>query len=87
MDTTKYLVSRVNELGLELAMEPIMNIVAIKMGKPEEVYAGLDELGWKASLTRDPKCLRIVVMPHVTRKVVDEFIPDLERNCRELKEI
>jgi tyrosine decarboxylase/aspartate 1-decarboxylase len=87
METTEYLARRVRELGLELVMEPIMNIIAIKLENPEKVYARLDELGWKASLTRDLKCLRIVVMPHVTKKVVDEFIPDLERACRELKEI
>lgn len=87
MDNTSYFVSRVRELGLEIAMEPQLNIVCIKMMDAESVFLGLSKLGWKASVTRSPKCLRIVVMPHVTKKVVGEFIPDLEKVCRELKEI
>jgi tyrosine decarboxylase/aspartate 1-decarboxylase len=87
METTKYLVKRIREIGLEIAIEPIMNIVCIKMNEPEKVHDELNKLHWKPSLTRHPKCLRIVVMPHVTKKVVDEFIPDLEKICRKLKEI
>ncbi len=87
MQNTNYLVKRIKEIGLELAMEPIMNIVAIKMNAPEKILAELDNLGWKASMTSFPKCLRIIVMPHVTRKVVDEFMPDLERVSREMREI
>ena len=87
METTKYMVNGVKEIGLELAIEPVMNIVAIRMSAPERVLEELSKLRWKASLTRVPRCLRVVVMPHVTRKVVDEFIPDLERVCKNLKVI
>jgi tyrosine decarboxylase/aspartate 1-decarboxylase len=87
MDTTKYIVGRIKEMGLEIAMEPIMNLVAIKMKSPEDVKKELEKLGWKPSLTRAPKCLRIVVMPHVTREIVDKFLPDLDKVCRELGEI
>jgi tyrosine decarboxylase/aspartate 1-decarboxylase len=87
MDTTKYLTKRFRELGFEVPIEPVMNIVCIKIREPEKVQAELSELQWKVSLTREPKCLRIVVMPHVTRKIVDEFLPDLEKVCRKLKEL
>jgi tyrosine decarboxylase/aspartate 1-decarboxylase len=87
METTHYLVKRVRDIGLEIAIEPVMNLVCMKMKEPEKVLAELDKLGWKASITRYPKCLRIVVMPHVTKKVVGEFIPDLERICKKLNEI
>ena len=87
MDATGYLVSRVKELGLEPIIEPIMPIVCIKLKSPEKVYNSLNEMGWLPSLTREPKCLRMVVMPHVTKKVIDEFVPDLENVCRSYKEI
>jgi tyrosine decarboxylase/aspartate 1-decarboxylase len=87
MQTTEYLVSRLHEIGLEVALKPIMNIVCIKMKDAEKVQSELDKLLWKVSITRDPKCLRIVVMPHVTTKIVDEFLPDLEKVCRFLNEI
>lgn len=86
METTKYLVKRIKEIGLDIAIEPVMNIVCIRMKEPEKVFAELDKLGWKASVTRYPKCLRIVVMPHVTKKVVDEFAPDLEKVCKIVNE-
>jgi tyrosine decarboxylase/aspartate 1-decarboxylase len=87
MDTTGYLTGRFREIGFEVPIEPVMNIVCIKMKEPEQVQVELSKLRWKVSLTREPKCLRIVVMPHVTRKIVDEFLPDLEKVCRKLKEL
>ncbi len=87
METTDYIVKRVAKLGFEVAQKPIMNIVCIKMNEPRKVQDELSKLNWKVSRTRDPKCIRIVVMPHVTRKVVDEFIPDLEKVSRKFGEI
>jgi tyrosine decarboxylase/aspartate 1-decarboxylase len=87
MDNTNYFVKRVYELGLTMAMEPKMNILCIKMKDADSVYSDLLNKGWKTSVTRSPKCLRIVVMPHVTKEVIDEFIPDLEKVSRDVKEI
>jgi tyrosine decarboxylase/aspartate 1-decarboxylase len=87
MDNTGYLVKRVRELGLGIPMKPLMNIVCINLKDVQGVFNELVKLDWKASVTRDPQCLRIVVMPHVTKKVVDQFIPDLESVCKELNEI
>ena len=81
------LIKRVKEIGLEIAIKPQMNIVCMKMKDADSVFSGLSDIGWKASVTRSPKCLRIVVMPHVTKMVVDEFVPDLEKVCKDLKEI
>jgi tyrosine decarboxylase/aspartate 1-decarboxylase len=87
MDATRYLVSSVREMGLAPAIEPTMPIVCIRLKSPEKVYTSLTEMGWRPSLTREPKCLRIVVMPHVTKSVIDEFLSDLEKICSSLDEI
>jgi tyrosine decarboxylase/aspartate 1-decarboxylase len=87
MDTTQYIVKMVEEMGLEIALKPPMNIVCIRMKDADSVFSGLSKMGWKASVTREPQCLRIVVMPHVTKEVVDEFVPDLKKVCKDLKEI
>lgn len=87
MDTTFYLKKRVEEIGLNLVIPPVINIVGIDVRDAKKTVELLDKKGWKVSRARNPPCLRIVVMPHVTKKVVDEFIPDLESVCRELKEI
>jgi len=64
-----------------------MNVVCAKVKNPDRIVRMLDKKGWKISKTRKPKCIRIVVMPHVTRKVVEDFIPELEKVCRKLGEI
>jgi tyrosine decarboxylase/aspartate 1-decarboxylase len=87
MDVTKYLVKRIKEMGLDLVIEPKMNIVGIKLRDAKGVYDELNKKDWKTSLARYPQCLRIVVMPHVTIEVIDNFIPDLEETCRVLGEI
>lgn len=87
MENTKYCASRVRELGLELVIEPIMNILAIKLSNPDKVVQELASQSWFVSKGQFPKCLRIVVMPHVTRAVIDEFIPVFEKTCRALGEL
>lgn len=78
IDATEYLVKRVEELGLKLVMKPVMNIVGIKLTSPRAVIKKLDQKGWKLSLSANPPALRIVVMPHVTKRIIDKFIMDLE---------
>jgi len=87
MDVTFYLSKRFKEMGLSLPIEPEMNVVCAKVKNPDRIVRMLDKKGWKISKTRKPKCIRIVVMPHVTRKVVEDFIPELEKVCRKLGEI
>jgi tyrosine decarboxylase/aspartate 1-decarboxylase len=87
MDVTFYLSKRFKEIGLWLPIEPEMNIVCAKVKNPEKIVKELDKKGWKISKIRKPKCIRIVVMPHVTKRVVDGFIPELEKVCRKFGEI
>jgi tyrosine decarboxylase/aspartate 1-decarboxylase len=87
MGNTKYIVKRVRELGLDIPIKPQMNIVCINLKDADSVFFELGKMGWRASVTREPKCLRIVVMPHVSKTVVDEFFVDFEKVCRQLKEI
>jgi tyrosine decarboxylase/aspartate 1-decarboxylase len=87
MDNTLYLASRVKGFGLELVIEPVMNVLGIKLHDPEKVCSSLASQNWFVSKGRYPKCLRIVVMPHVTRTVLDEFLPAFENTCRSLGEL
>lgn len=87
MSTTEYLLSEIRKLGLDIVIKPTMNIVGIKVKNLAKIYSELDKMGWKLSQARYPKCLRIVIMPHVTKKVVDNFIIDLESVCKKVGEI
>lgn len=87
MTTTDYLASRIEELGLELAIKPKMNVVGIRFPKPEKLVHELAKQNWFVSTGRYPPTVRIVVMPHVTRTVVDNFIPVFEKMCHSLGEL
>ncbi len=87
MDSTLYLKGRVEELGLNLVREPVMNIIGISMKNPERIQQELFKLDWHTSKGKYPCCLRLVCMPHVTREVIDEFLPDLKTVSEKAGEI
>jgi tyrosine decarboxylase/aspartate 1-decarboxylase len=64
-----------------------MNVLGIKMNNPQSVQAELAKRNWYVSKSRYPSCLRIVVMPHVTKTVIDNFLPEFESVCRALGEL
>jgi tyrosine decarboxylase/aspartate 1-decarboxylase len=78
MENTLYLASEVKRIGLGVPIEPFMNICGIVVDEAERVREDLDGKNWKVSLSKHPDCLRVVVMPHVKRQVVDSFVHDLE---------
>jgi tyrosine decarboxylase/aspartate 1-decarboxylase len=87
MDNTKYLVSEVKRIGLDVAIEPVMNICGIMVEDSVGVRKELEDRDWKISLSGYPPCLRVVVMPHVKKQVIDSLISDLEDVCRRKGEI
>jgi tyrosine decarboxylase/aspartate 1-decarboxylase len=87
MENTRHLATRVRELGLELVIEPTLNILGIKLNNANKVVDELIKNDWFVSRGQYPECLRIVVMPHVTREVIDEFIPVLASKCKTMGEI
>lgn len=78
MDLTSRLVKGARALGFEPLVDPVMNVVALAVPKPDLVREKLfEEFGWHVSITRSPRALRLVLMPHTTPKDVDEFLQDL----------
>jgi tyrosine decarboxylase/tyrosine decarboxylase/aspartate 1-decarboxylase len=79
-DVTKYLVTRLRAAGHELAIEPELNIVVVRMPHAARISQQLESYGWIVSTSkRFGETLRLVVTRHVTAEVVDEFLPALER--------
>jgi hypothetical protein len=35
-------------------------------------------------MSRNPPALRLVVMPHVTKVIIDDFMDDLEKVCKNI---
>lgn len=78
MQNRDYMREKIEKLGVGLATEPTINILGVVLPELRASLKLLEERGWKLSVARNPECLRIIVMPHVTRDVIDCFINDLE---------
>ncbi len=81
MGLTRRLVERARGFGVEPLIEPVMNVVVLDVGDTAAVRQALTKKGWSTSITRDPVGMRLVIMPHLTESVMDEFLDDLEGIC------
>ena len=80
MELTRTLVQGAKAIGVSPVIEPVMNVVTLSFPAAEvdRVANALEERGWRVSITRKPKALRLVIMPHVTEETVKAFLEDLE---------
>jgi tyrosine decarboxylase/aspartate 1-decarboxylase len=83
MNVTEYAKEKIEEIGLDLLINPTMNVLAVKIKNPLKVAKKLTNHGWKVNKMERLGTIRIVVMPHVTKKVIDEFIPVFRKTCIE----
>jgi tyrosine decarboxylase/aspartate 1-decarboxylase len=80
MQLTAKLVKEARIIGFEPFIEPVMNVVALKVPDPDHVREQLlRKFGWNVSITRNPRSLRLVLMPHNTAKDIEEFLQDLKK--------
>lgn len=85
MGLTSRLVEEARKLGFEPLLEPVMNVVALKTPNPDLVREQLlRKFGWNVSITRNPRTLRLVLMPHNTFQDIEEFLHDLKKVTDEL---
>ena len=84
MNTTIYTEEKLAEIGLDLILKPTMNVLGVKLSKPEKVAKKLSEYGWRVNTMNHLSCIRIVIMPQITKKIIDEFIPILKKSCEEV---
>jgi tyrosine decarboxylase/aspartate 1-decarboxylase len=87
MDVTKYTEEKIAQLGLSLVTKPTMNVLGVKMKRPERVVKKLSERGWRVNKVKRLSCIRLVFMPQITKQIIDEFIPVLKKTCEEEGEL
>jgi tyrosine decarboxylase/aspartate 1-decarboxylase len=87
MEVTHYAEQRITDLGLALVIKPTMNVLGVKLKKPGQVVKKLSEKGWRVNKVERLSCIRLVLMPQITRQIIDEFIPVLRQTCREVGEL
>jgi len=80
MQLTEKLVAEARKIGFEPLLEPVMNVVALKVSNPDFVREQLlERFGWNVSITRTPRALRLVLMPHNTLEDIEIFVQDLKK--------
>ncbi|HDS44788.1 MAG TPA: tyrosine decarboxylase MfnA [Methanomicrobia archaeon] len=80
MRLTRVLVRGTKRLGIFPVIEPVMNVVTLHLPEndSERVTKALEERRWRISLTRSPRALRLVIMPHTDEETIQYFLDDLE---------
>jgi tyrosine decarboxylase / aspartate 1-decarboxylase len=79
MSNTHYLAGQLKTAGYSLVVEPTLNIVAFRSGNTQTLYRKLLENDWLVSYVPRLDCIRIVVMPHVKKRHLEEFLKQLRR--------
>ncbi len=77
MVNAEWLADRLEDCNARV-VEPSLPLVAAETD--DRLFEALREDGWRISRTGDGK-LRVVCMPHVTRRMLESFVADVERLC------
>ena len=79
MDLTYHLVAGARTISVEPFIEPVMNVVALRVPQTAAVREELMKLDWHVSMTREPnRALRLILMGHMSQERIDLFLADLE---------
>ena len=78
MDTTRHAAERLNAAGFTLVTEPETNVVAVQVDNPQRVADELAQKGWMVGVNEPDGALRLVMMPHVKKTLIDSFVSDLK---------
>ncbi len=79
MKMTERLVKGVHEFGIEPLIDPVMNIIALDVPDLDGVRKRLRTKGWFTSITRNPRAMRLIVMPHIDEDSIELFISDFKK--------
>ena len=78
MENAVWLTNLLDEAGIEY-FEPELNLVAIKVKDVFYVANELKKMGWYVGMDEENGIIRVVVMPHVSKEMINKFVKDLEK--------
>jgi tyrosine decarboxylase/aspartate 1-decarboxylase len=78
MEKTFYMTGLLEEAGVEY-FKPELNIVAIKTNEAFKVAKKLAKIGWFVGIDEENGTIRCVIMPHVSKRMINKFVLDLKR--------
>ncbi len=76
---TRILVEEMENAGFEPVVEPVMNVVSFHAKDPERIKDELYRKRWVISTIRNPRAIRMVIMPHVSEEVIESFMSDFKK--------
>ncbi|MCK4369881.1 MAG: tyrosine decarboxylase MfnA [Candidatus Lokiarchaeota archaeon] len=89
MDNTKYLSSQINDItGIKLVTNPVTNVVGITTESGESICRIDEDLrkrNWMLGKFEEFNLIRVVIMPHVQKSHLQNFIEDLTKIIKKLK--
>jgi hypothetical protein len=62
-------------------------VLGVQLKNPRKVARTLSSYGWRVNKIDRLSCIRIVIMPQITKQIIDEFIPVLKKTCKEVGEL
>jgi len=77
MENTHFLSKKLVKAGFALVVEPTLNVVAFRDSNSKALAQRLWRIGWYVSYNPRYDCIRIVIMPHIKRKHLKQFLKDL----------
>jgi tyrosine decarboxylase/aspartate 1-decarboxylase len=77
MNKTKLFADGIEKAGFKLVVEPTLNIFAFRGQNTKRLSESLWAKGWFVSYVPRYDCIRLVVMPHVKSKHIDQFLRDV----------
>lgn len=78
LDNATYLAARLHAVGIAPITEPELGVVTFRVEDPVGLAAQLRQRGFGVNVVPRLSGIRIVVNPHVTRKVLDRFLTALK---------
>lgn len=80
MDNTRFFKDALIDIGYEVVTEPELNIVAFNHPEIDayEMSEILKSYGWHVSVSSCPVAIRIVLMNHIKKNHLEEFLRDLK---------
>ena len=80
MENTLFLKEGLEDLGYDVVCEPELNIVAFNHPNMDtnELAEKLEKVGWKVSVAKCPKSIRVVLMNHIKLNHLKELLEDLK---------
>ncbi len=79
LKNTRILVEEMEMIGFEPVIEPVMNVVSFHCSEAERIKEELYRRRWVISTIRNPRAVRMVIMPHVSEEIIKEFVAELKQ--------